>query len=112
MVKILELFESVESAMMNSLHEDQRMGATAGVRDWVSKPTAVTAERFPERGKPHSARAAAQASAADRSAEMYAGGDRKTARPKSAGAIACVVKPETILGWYRRLIAQKFDGSR
>jgi putative transposase len=26
--------------------------------------------------------------------------------------VACVVKPETILGWYRRLIAQKFDGSR
>jgi putative transposase len=26
--------------------------------------------------------------------------------------VACVVKPDTILGWYRRLIAQKFDGSR
>jgi hypothetical protein len=27
MVKILETFESVEPAMMHSLHEDQRMGA-------------------------------------------------------------------------------------
>ena len=26
--------------------------------------------------------------------------------------VACVVKPETILGWYRRLIARKFDGSK
>jgi hypothetical protein len=26
--------------------------------------------------------------------------------------VACVAKPETILGWYRRLIASKFDGSR
>ena len=26
--------------------------------------------------------------------------------------VVCVVKPDTILGWYRRLIAQKFDGSR
>jgi putative transposase len=26
--------------------------------------------------------------------------------------VACVVKPDTILGWYRRLIAQKFDGSK
>src|SRR6476619_4494579 len=26
--------------------------------------------------------------------------------------VACVAKPETILGWYRRLIARKFDGSR
>ena len=26
--------------------------------------------------------------------------------------MACVAKPETILAWYRRLIALKFDGSR
>jgi putative transposase len=26
--------------------------------------------------------------------------------------VACAVKPDTILGWYRRLIAQKFDGSK
>ncbi len=26
--------------------------------------------------------------------------------------VACVAKPETILAWYRRLIAHKFDGSK
>src|SRR5439155_27146455 len=26
--------------------------------------------------------------------------------------VALVAKPETILGWYRKLIAQKFDGSK
>src|ERR1035438_6302012 len=26
--------------------------------------------------------------------------------------VACVAKPDTILGWYLRLIARKFDGSR
>src|SRR5579864_9582855 len=26
--------------------------------------------------------------------------------------IACVVKPDTILAWYRRLICRKFDGSK
>ena len=26
--------------------------------------------------------------------------------------VALVAKPDTILGWYRRLIARKFDGSR
>jgi hypothetical protein len=26
--------------------------------------------------------------------------------------VACVAKPDTILAWYRRLIAQKFDGSQ
>ena len=31
---------------------------------------------------------------------------------KTLEQAACVVKPDTILGWCRRLIAQKFDGSR
>ena len=26
--------------------------------------------------------------------------------------VACVAQPDTILSWYRRLIARKFDGSR
>src|SRR4029450_1898042 len=26
--------------------------------------------------------------------------------------VACSAKPDTILAWYRRLIAQKFDGSK
>jgi putative transposase len=31
---------------------------------------------------------------------------------KALAQVACVAKPNTILAWYRRLIAQKFDGSR
>ena len=31
---------------------------------------------------------------------------------KSLAEVACVAKPETILAWYRRLIARKFDGSK
>ena len=31
---------------------------------------------------------------------------------KLLAEVACIAKPETILGWYRRLIARKFDGSR
>src|SRR5512132_4017326 len=31
---------------------------------------------------------------------------------KALKEVACVAKPETILGWYRRLIARKFDGSK
>src|SRR5580698_6591315 len=26
--------------------------------------------------------------------------------------VACVAKPDTILAWYRRLVARKFDGSK
>src|SRR5581483_3015417 len=31
---------------------------------------------------------------------------------KALANVACVAKPDTILGWYRRLIAGKFDGSK
>ena len=31
---------------------------------------------------------------------------------KALAQMACVAKPDTILAWYRRLIAQKFDGSK
>ena len=31
---------------------------------------------------------------------------------KALKEVACIVKPETILTWYRRLIAKKFDGSK
>jgi putative transposase len=31
---------------------------------------------------------------------------------KALKDIACVAKPDTVLGWYRRLVAAKFDGSK
>jgi len=31
---------------------------------------------------------------------------------KALKGVACIVKPETILSWYRKLIAKKFDGSK
>ena len=31
---------------------------------------------------------------------------------KALAQVACVAKPDTILAWYRRLVAQKFDGSK
>ena len=31
---------------------------------------------------------------------------------KALRDVACVAKPDTILEWYRRLVAQKFDGSK
>src|ERR1017187_3358984 len=30
---------------------------------------------------------------------------------KALQEVACIAKPDTILAWYRRLIARKFDGS-
>ena len=31
---------------------------------------------------------------------------------KALGDVANIVRPETILAWYRQLVAKKFDGSR
>jgi putative transposase len=31
---------------------------------------------------------------------------------KALREVACVAKPDTILAWYRRLVARKFDGSK
>jgi putative transposase len=31
---------------------------------------------------------------------------------KALQEIACIVKPDTILLWYRKLVAQKFDGAK
>jgi putative transposase len=31
---------------------------------------------------------------------------------KALAQVALVARPDTILGWYRKLIAQKFDGSK
>lgn len=31
---------------------------------------------------------------------------------KMLAEVACVAKPDTILAWYRKLIAKKFDGSK
>jgi transposase len=31
---------------------------------------------------------------------------------KALAQVACVAKPDTVLAWYRKLIAQKFDGSK
>jgi putative transposase len=31
---------------------------------------------------------------------------------KALREVACIAKPDTILAWYRKLIARKFDGSR
>src|SRR5436309_4754193 len=31
---------------------------------------------------------------------------------KALAQVACVAKPDTILAWYRKLVAKKFDGSK
>lgn len=44
--------------------------------------------------------------------ENHARRDRETTRAQGSGPSSLRGQPDTILAWYRRLIAQKFDGSR
>ena len=97
---------------MDSLHEDQRVGATAGVRDWASKPTAATAERVPAaENRILRAQLPKRLRLTDPQRSTLAEIGKRLGR-KALEHVACVAKPDTILGWYRRLIAQKFDGSQ
>jgi putative transposase len=54
-----------------------------------------------------------------RSRVQLSDGDRKTLAEigkrlgrKALGEVASIVKPDTILAWHRKLVAQKFDGSQ
>lgn len=47
----------------------------------------------------------------DRSAPIHFGGNRQATRAPGFQQVASVAKPETILAWYRKLIARKFDSS-
>ena len=53
MVKIFETLERAGPAMMDSLHEEKRVGTSAGICDWTDKPTTAAEERIPGGGEPH-----------------------------------------------------------
>ncbi len=54
----------------------------------------------------------AEAPAIDRSATVSSGGNWQRLGRKALSEVTVIVKPETILAWYRRLLARKFDGSK
>jgi putative transposase len=42
----------------------------------------------------------------------YLAAENRILGRKALARVACVAKPDTILAWYRKLVAQKFDGSK
>jgi hypothetical protein len=71
------------------------MGAIVGVHDRFGEPRAALAKRVSGGGKPDSPNEAAF-----------------PAGCPTVREIACVAKSDTILAWYRKLIARKFDGAK
>ncbi len=88
------------------------MGAVVGLCDRLGEPGTAPAKRVSGNGKPDPANEAAGAAAIVRSGACVTLAEiGKRVGRKALREIACVAKPDTILAWYRKLIAQKFDGS-
>src|SRR5437868_6339323 len=88
------------------------MGAAVGVHYRAGQPAPAPTVRIPGRGESHSTFTASRAAPALGPGKGHSGRDRQATRRKCRADVACVAKPETILTWYRRLIARKFDGSK
>jgi len=88
------------------------MGATSRLRDRLRQPGTFAAERIPRRRESDPEDQVVGAVASFRPGTSHACGNRKPAWPQALRDVACVAKPDAILGWYRRLVAQKFDGSK
>jgi len=89
------------------------MVATAGIRDGLGESGGSAAERIPGCGEPDSegqASSGLRLSDPERATLSRIG--KRLGRKALKKEVACIAKPDTILAWYRRLIARKFDGSR
>ena len=87
------------------------MGAHPGLRHWASGPGAAGADRISGRGKSHPegpVEGRLKLSDADRATLGEIG--HRLGR-KVLGEVANVARPDTILAWYRKLVARKYDGS-
>jgi len=69
-------------------------------------------KRISDRGEPDPERADQGSAGAFGRRKSNTGGDRSPPGSKALEDVAATAKPETILGWYRKLIANKFDGSK
>ena len=72
--------------MIGDLHEEERFGKAAWVGDGIGESTASSAERVLRGRESHFARPPAEAVAADRTAKVYAGGNRKAVGPEGPAA--------------------------
>jgi hypothetical protein len=86
MVKIFEGIGGMGSEMMGSLHEEELLGAATWVRDGTGESTASSAERVSRGRESHFARSPTEAVAANRTAKVYASGDRKAVGPEGPAA--------------------------
>jgi len=106
---------TIEKARKHSIisarYERDPLGATAGVCYRPDQSGTAPEERISGGREPNLAGTPAdKARLSDPERSTLAEIGKRLGR-KVLGQVACVAKPDTILAWYRKLIAKKFDGS-
>src|SRR3954462_13922760 len=98
--------------MMDRSHGEQQLGASAGLCNWlVNQQLLLQNEYLAAENRILRAHLPTRLRLSDPQRSTLAEIGRRLGR-KALEQVACVAKPDTILAWYRRLIAQKFDGSK
>jgi len=97
---------------MRSERVQNDLGATAGLRFRNGQPTTSVTERVSGGGEPHPESPGEGSAVTLTRRKSHIGRDRSPAGTKGLEEVASTAQSETILGWYRRLIANKFNGSR
>jgi hypothetical protein len=92
------------------MQDKTQMGTVPGVCDRLGQSAPSPPIRIPRCRKPNPALPRLR-EATDPERRTLAESGKRLGR-KYLSEVACVAKPETILDWYRRLIAHKFDGSK
>ena len=100
--------------MMDSLHEDgEELGRSAGVRNRAGKHRELLLQNqyLAAENRILRAHLPSRLRLSNPERETLAEIGKRLGR-KALARVACVAKPGTILAWYRKLVAQKFDGSK
>src|SRR5215510_15955396 len=88
------------------------LGADPGLRHGDGGPRAAGAQRISGRRKPHPDGQAEWTPQALGHRASHTRRDWPSPRPQGSRRGRKVARPDTILGWYRKLVARKFDGSK
>ena len=97
---------------MDNQHERQQVGAAADLCNGDGKPTVAAANEYlAAENRILRAHLPTRLRLSDPQRSTLVEIGKRLGR-KALEQVACVAKPNTILAWYRRLIARKFDGSR
>jgi putative transposase len=98
---------------MEPRYERQSVCAAAGVRDWprVNQELVLKNEYLAAENPILRTHLPARLRLSNPERSTLAEIGKRVGR-RALAQVVCVAKPDTILGWYRKLIARKFDGSK